>query len=470
MRVFAAGVLVVSLFGCKKDEPYDPDQGAKLQAKWKAEVEAQVMAPERRGPGFAIKPEAPPPAAEAKPGPAYLFVDEIGLAKLDGGKITMIPSPLPLVSQIAIDKNGTPYVVDSGGVWKLEGDQLVRLGPKPELGQSVSYDRIAFAPDGTIWARGGFDIHHWNGTAWTRHEKPLGETLPGSIAVDGKGRVFAGAHKVIKVFDGAWKPVLDLSGVSSVNNVEPPLLLELLISQAGELLVTSHRALFKLDGKNLVHVEREKGESLYAPLVALLGNDMISVNSEYRLRVPLAGGADQVAKLEKVSVRSGTTLDAAGRAWLPTDDGFVVVGADGATTKFPAGSFPEIAATIQAIGVVGSGPELPQVGEIAKGSIKGVVTKAGDPIASVPVEVCRWPRSEFPKDSTPCASEKLTGKGKTGAKGEFQIDDLPLLDYRVVLEVSGQWYGLQGKACKGLAAGAVCDVGVLDITAKPTWP
>ena len=460
--------LVVSLCGCKNNhDKYDPDAEKKRVVKEKAEIEQQLMALERRGPGFAIKPE-PLPQPEAKPGPAYLFVDEIGLAKLDGGKVTIIDAPLKIVKQIVIDKDMTPLVVDLYGVYRLVNGALELVGPKPEIAVGNSFDAAAIAPDGGIWVRDGFGVQHWDGSKWTKHEKIFGGDLVGSIEIDGKNRVYALSSKAIKVFDGGtWKMVWDINGVNKINYTEPPSLLHMFIVPPGELVVVSGRDMFRLDGQTLKHVERgTDAESMY-PSAELHGTQIVGADDKRLFRVPLAGGPEKVVKLTGVSSPRGrSVVDAGGRIWMPTNDGFAVIAGDGTVASFPAGSIPEITATIQAIGVVGSGPELPTVGEIAKGSIRGTLTKAGAPIAKAYVEVCNFPRSEFRKESTPCSDAKITGHAETDGSGAFKIDNLPLLDYRVVIKVESDWFGVEGKACKGLAAGAVCDVGELDITKK----
>ena len=69
MKFVRLCVALVSLLGCKNNEDSGPAYDPNAQrAKEKATIEQQLMAPERRGPGFAIKPE-PLPAQEAAPGP-----------------------------------------------------------------------------------------------------------------------------------------------------------------------------------------------------------------------------------------------------------------------------------------------------------------------------------------------------------------------------------------------------------------
>jgi hypothetical protein len=467
MKLVAVCLMLALSLGCKNEAPgpaYDPNA---QRAKDQAAIEQQLMAPERRGPGFAIMPE-PLPAADAKPGPAYLFVDEIGLAKLEGGEVAIIDAPLKIVKQILIDKDRTPVVVDTYGIYRLVGGALELVGPKPEIAVANNFDGAVLGTDGAIWVRDGFGVQQWDGSTWTKHDKLFGDQIVISLRVDAKGRVYALSSKALKVFDaGTWKMVWDISGVSKINYSEPPMLLDMYIVPPGELVVISHRDLFKLDGKTLKHTERgDSAESMY-PMALLHGTDIVGADNTRLFRTPLAGGPDKVTKLTGVSSPRGRgTVDAAGRIWFPTDDGFAVVEANGTPTSFAAGSIPEITATIQAIGVVGAGPELPTLGEIAKGSIRGTLTKAGAPIDKAYIEVCNFPSSTFRKDSTPCSGAKITGHAQSDASGTFQIDELPLLDYRIVIRVDRDWFGVEGKACKGLAAGSVCDVGELDITKK----
>ena len=107
---------------------------------------------------------------------------------------------------------------------------------------------------------------------------------------------------------------------------------------------------------------------------------------------------------------------------------------------------------------------LPAVGNVVKGTIVGLVTKAGKPLANDYVEVCKFPDSRIHKGSTPCASRDVHGLSHTDAGGKFAIGDLPLNDYTVVIKDGDLWYSLLGSSCAGMKSGERCDVGELDIS------
>jgi hypothetical protein len=463
--------MVVLLVACKDKSSGPVETQEERQAKAIAKLEADLLDPKRRGPGFSIKPE-PVPAAEAKPGPAYMVLNNVGLAKLDGGALTVIKAELPLVEELVIGKQGELYVVGNDDVWKLDGDKLTRLGEK---GEPMFNKAAAVAPDGSLWIVATLGaVHHWNGTAWKKYDAVFPDKeSPVSIAVDAKGRVWAGGKQMVVVFDGtAWKTVWDIREVFSQSGFDPPTYFDVLFTPKGELLAFSATGYALLDGTNMKYVGRKVGQDNLVGNAALLGNELVVMGWDKLFRVQLDTGAEKMIEEPKDAPwGSNGVLDAQGRMWTsPTDGGFTVVAPDGTSTHFAAGSLPGLTSSVHRLGVVGAGPALPAAaGEIAKGSIRGVVTNAGKPVAKAPVEVCSRPRSEFKKDATPCTDDRTKATAITDETGAFQIDNLPLLDYGIAVQVDTQWYGLRGKACAGLEAGAVCDVGALDVTNKPIF-
>jgi hypothetical protein len=455
----ACVLVVCALIACRKN-PTPAEQDAEM----KKEFETRVGDPKYRGAGFTIAP-APVPAPATTPGPAFLRMGA-GVLKIDvSGKASLIEAKVGSIKAMVATPAGDLYAIGGTVVWKLAADGTEFTTIDKETYNS----KIVLGPDGAIWVLGAKSVRTWTGSTWKELPgNPTLDTQPvDSLVIDGAGRPYLSTKAVIMVFDSTgWKPVWDIRELHVDGMYPSPSSLPLLIGPAGTLIVGNGRGTLTFDGKDLKFALRPLSAPYLAGRFALHGTDLVAMSEQHIVRTPLAGGPDKVATPSAQSPFSyGGVMDTAGRVWMKHETGgFTVVDAAGASTFIPPGGLPDLDGEVYEIAVAGSGPTtLPKNAEVAKGSIKGVILRAGAPIAKAPVVVCRRLATEFAKGSSPCSSSS-TSRGTTDATGAFQIDNLPLLDYGVGVEVEGQWYGIRGMACgEGLSPGATCDLGRLDI-------
>lgn len=476
--------IVAGVTGCEDaaekariEAEYAAQEKAARQAQTKARL-AKFQDPARRGPGFALVPSVA--KVEAKPGPAHVFVDDVGVATLDtGGKWSLLPMPDDTFCySLATAPDGTLWV-GTTKVYKVEGGKPVRVGEEAafKAGAFGNHGFISFLhvpADGKVVAASDKRVWRWEGEAWKSWAaKEIGfgtKMLEGGVeyqnpikdvAVDAKGRVYAMGDHTLKVLDaGEWKTIYDAAGVQ-----EPPYLKAILM-RPGELVVPTHFAVMKIDGKDLRLVDRYgTGTPAFADRNHLVSGTILSIGYKQLMRFEVARNhATFVPYKQNVGHVKHSTVDARGRLWLATENGVVIHDGE-ATTHWAPGTIPQISAQPQVIHVVGSGPDLPKVGPVAKGSIQGRLMKGDAPIANAMVEVCASPSWMLSGASdTPCADAPFRGVAYSKADGTFAIEDVPLNNYGMAAGTGGKWYTTSGATCAGMKAGDVCDVGTMRLS------
>jgi hypothetical protein len=430
-----------------------------------------LVAPARRGPGFATVPEPLPPEKPPTAGPAYFYTRDVGLVTFGvDGTVTLQKLAIERVGALAVTAAGTVIV---GGTHVFEVDKegvATQIGGDDSPAVEPLSGALEVAPDGKIWVANVSGVYSWDGAAWTKYEPG---DIVGDFAFDGKGRVFTASNRRLGVIDGGtWKKMYDLEGTPHEGVVANPAFGS--IAVIGKQLVATHSfGILELDGTNVVAIDR-KIEAPTLRFGTVVGTDYLVVDHASLVRTPLAGGADTVVSIKSATSVGGRDVqfDARGRAW--STDGLsslFVVATDGTTTSWPTATLPEISSTIEALYVVGTGPDtLPGKTAVAKGTIRGHITRAGTPLAKAYVEICRVPDYQIAKGATPCSGSG--GKDDADETGAFSIADLPLQDYSIVIRDADKWYMLASTACGGMKDGETCDVGELDVANKlfPTAP
>ena len=458
MRTTVWILVALLAVGCdKKSNKEIMDESDAYRPRKEAEWRAAVIAPERRGPGFTVAP-APVVEPPAAPGPAYLYVLDIGLVTIDHGAATLtkMTTDLGYVKVIRDAPDGS-LILAGNGVYRVKDGVADKLGGEAS---PAHVSDVAIAPDGKIWVIEDDLAAVWDGKAWTKYDKlvPAGDSL-NAISVDGKDHVYVATGGQVFVFDGAWKSVYDTSKQKTEFN-DPPLYRGVFVAPDGKLYMLSTRGTFVSDGKTVTHVD-------LGSLPVVRNGEILAATDAAIVHFAFATGKATVVPYPGPKPTGPSDIDRAGRRWTVVENGFAIVpsGAGGAVV-WPAGSIPAIGGRVTAVHVVGSGPaEVPGAGAVAKGTLRGVVQKAGVAVGSAPVELCASPSSNVRKDSTPCAGREGYFATTTDKQGAF-LTEVPLRDYAVVVEVGGQWYQLLGFRCAGMAAGTVCDVGVLELNNK----
>src|SRR5689334_22339202 len=144
-------------------------------------------APGTAAAGIAPRPNPVDPAV-AKPGPAYLGIDDVGVVMLDNGKVTKIVDTEYGIQDLALGPKGEVWAIGIGGLWKIEGTHATKVKP-PEA--YASYHAGAVGPDGVLWLTDQREVARFDGKAWTTEPAAtFDNALLDDITVDKAGRVW----------------------------------------------------------------------------------------------------------------------------------------------------------------------------------------------------------------------------------------------------------------------------------------
>jgi hypothetical protein len=414
-------------------------------------------------PVTAAAPAAPaPPAGNAKPGPIYLAVDDVGLVKMDAGKFEVILKEPDKSKEILVQPDGTMLLAAYTGTFEVKpGGTPNKIGDFKNPG---SVEHLAAAPDGTLWTASFKGVAQYKGGAWVVEEKEKlgqGVTLLKDIAVDKEGTVWVASSNALHMRKAdVWTTVEHGQG-------DKLFFAKLAVGQDGTLYLSHSSGVLKgaggkfeqlnlggrftspddlaVDGSGTLHIGTYK--------------DVVRVTSANQPTRFSSGTAFKGQKVEAL------TADQNGRTWLFTDYGLVMLDAAGKATEWPPGSVAELAGTVRQLVAVGGGPEqVPPVGVQRKGSISGTVIKTGAPVVGATVEVCKRPSSLF--KTTPCGEAPFKQSAKTDATGRFSFADVPLDTYRFAIEDAGKWATGWNECCQGMKEGQSFDVGSITLKDK----
>jgi hypothetical protein len=153
-------------------------------------------------------------------------------------------------------------------------------------------------------------------------------------------------------------------------------------------------------------------------------------------------------------------VDGQGRVWIATDAGVAVLGPAAERVEWKSGSIPELAGKVKAILVLGAGPQLPEVGEVKKGTLEGKILIDNVALADAEIEMCPEPATLIKK--SPCEDSPVKFSGKTAADGGFEFKETPLGAYGIAVKVGDKWKTtLSGQYGAKMKAGETHDIGAL---------
>jgi hypothetical protein len=416
-------------------------------------------------PSAAPSPELPPLANTPPPGPAYFGVRDAGLIKLDEGRFSVAFEKLQGVRRIAPGTGGDLYLASNDGVHRFSSGKLDKLSSD---GVAPLVRDLAVGPDGHVWTITVEGVGHYDGKTWSTEEKakidPSSTGLQ-SIAIDTKGRVWVAGLKSIFLREGdAWKTV-------DTSKAAPGALFEKLApGLSGEVYAAVAKGLLKMTGESVELVRygiddyvgsvNQLAVGPEGELYALAGITGVVV-------VPTrAGVSPKLLPPDWSSLKAGNikslAVDGAGRSWIATENGMLLIDRKGAVTQWPNGSVKELAPGVEAIYVVGSGPTLPEVGPAAKGSIRGKLFKDGAAAFDRDIEVCASPSMLFEK--TPCSSAAFYRSVTTDKEGTFLFEGVPLGTYGFAIKKpDGKWGITPVDCCSKMQEGKVFDIGTIEL-------
>lgn len=407
--------------------------------------------------------------APGKPGPAYFAVRHEGVVMLDDGELTKIEgSPTELVTKIAQGLDGRMYLRVPEGVMRLEGAEIRFVAEAPE--RSMISD-FAVDRDGTIWGVGWKGVVSWDGSSWkTEDATGLGSDVPQAVTIDGRARVWVTSSHALHVReDGKWHGV-DVSAQWT----SPPAFVDVGTGPGGVALAVAADGILELStSKELrrVQVDGERDlllETLGCSPAGVIG---LQYNLDEVVRIGLDGTkARWRAKQDfAASDINEVTPDDAGRIWIATDVGVVILGPGDEKVDWRSGRVAQLAGLVSAIGVAGAGPVLPSnVGPVEKGGLQGKLVKDGKPLARTAVELCPAPR--LASETTPCDESATRIATTTDAGGRFAVKDVPLGLYGLAAKVGPKWHVVFRAEYRVRERGKDHDVGEIEIEVKPAKP
>lgn len=417
-----------------------------------------------------LKAVGPTPSPVKKVAPAedalYFCVQDVGLVRLDDTGFRPVPGKKRLYCKAMFvgPVDGAAHVVG----WSV--DKVTAAGRTPvaqrELIGNAIHDFGALGPDGRKLVGKFRSLYVNDGKRWTSYDHTAIGFKEGSLKhgyIDAKGRVFAATTYGFFVLEkGKWTTVFDTAGSEQkvfINGFQ--------VLADGRVLFDLSGKLGVYDGKTLVRHKTTGSSSRSIHLgddgwvyvlsrYGLTGIDMTDFSIQKSFSLASSG-------LKAKQITHGTRDDQ-GRFWLTTDGGVLVLDKAFNPTFWPMGSVPAIAGSVGALVAVGRGPaQLPAVGPVATGHIRGQFFHGGSPAAGVPVELCDRPASVFKK--TPCAKKTFFRRTTTDSKGAYIFREVPLNAYAVTAKIGGKWHKSLGTNCKQLEAGQTCDVGRLTVKA-----
>ncbi|HUH00557.1 MAG TPA: hypothetical protein VML75_01100 [Kofleriaceae bacterium] len=442
---------------CSSDDKSDPAPAGKTTEQPVADPKAGAAA------AAPAVDEAPLPVVAADPGPAYFGVDGVGVVRLDASGFKTVLADVSTVKDIAMAPNGDVWVAAIGGVYRLSSDgKSAKLGDYKRPG---SVDSLAIGADGTVWTTSFTGVGRYDGKSWQidPKEQLAGATLLGDIAVDGDNRPWVvSTDHLYRRGDSGWT-VIDTGGAVA----DKPFFEHVTAGPDGKMWVIGSAGVIRGDEAGWTKVDLHTSFGDVKEL-AIGANGHLAAAGRGHVRLRHGGEVYELtpdgAGFQAKAIDS-VAVDAAGRVWLATDNGVVVMSADGKTLQqWLPGTVAAIPGRVKYIAVAGGGPALPELGgEAVTGTLTGKVLKAGAGVANADIEICPTPVTMF--KSTPCDSAVVRKVARTDANGVFTVPDLPISSYGFAIKPPGKkWLVLiGGSCCAQMQPGKTFDVGSIAI-------
>ncbi|MGD8758949.1 MAG: hypothetical protein PVJ07_01705 [Anaerolineales bacterium] len=372
---------------------------------------------------------------------ACILADPLGMTCLgDSGWQTFDSDPLPFwtLDYVAACPDGRLVAGVYNGISVFDGTNW-RDHEHPD---GVSVSRVACADSGEIWAAyydgvSRFDKPQW--TTFTGEDFGFAENgvRVNDVVLAPDGRVWVAMEEGISVFDGQGWQVFrageDVGGRFGYHT--------LAFGADGRLWTTDGFSLHGYDGSAWAEVETPTVTTIEA--LAADAQGRVWIGSYSRGLFVLGDDGPITYNTTNGSLSSGHILalvfDDQGRAWVGTQWGLNVF--DGEEwIAYHMHTSPLLDNRVEAILVIGEGPNLVALEEKPTGSIQGQIMQDGQPWAGMGVELCVGVVGHLYLGPTPCSGQPYVGSATTDDQGRFTISDVPAGYYTLIYQLSaGEW-------------------------------
>jgi hypothetical protein len=441
-------VLATPLAGCRESDPVIP---------------IETKGPEPRAPQPPASRPAPPVflTKMEHPGPAFFAVESTGVVQLRDGLFTVLPGVHGMVKGLALGRDGL-IVSNYSGVYQLSGEGFGHSLKLGEYSKPGSVMELVLAHSGTLWTLGGNGIGRYDGKGWTLFEKAKfgNARLLRGLTVDDDDHVWVSTSEILYRQEGEGWAAVDTSEAVGPR----PFFQRISRGLDGAVYASYSTGLLRC----VAAACRALAGIKERPDVFAVAADrrVLLVNRLNRVTVLASDGERTTIDPEEAGFRAGAirsaTADAAGRFWLATDLGVVILDREYHAVQWQPGQITELAGPVQTILVGGEGPGLPVVGAQVTGTVKGRLLRAGVPVAAATVELCARP-SHAHVDA-PCSQTTFKQTATTDAHGNFSMPDVPVGSYRFAIKAGRKWViTIGGDCCTHLSHGNIFEVGAISL-------
>jgi len=407
------------------------------------------------------------------PGPVYLAVKDQGIAVIDDNGSRLVAKLRYGVGGMTVTPDGELLFTSSRSLYALRDGAAVEIASADAMGLGSVEGGTALIvdPKGRLWVAGSTGtLTMRSGDRWSPMPKQTSglklEFARVDLLIDAGGALWIAADDFLyrQVGDGQRFEEVNIDLIAPHDYERD--FHQLAMTADGTVVAALDSALYARVGDTWKKAELG---GYGTPLLASHGSTIVASLGANLHRVT-PKGVDVVRAGKQTYVASdvfAVEMDGAGRTWMATDNGLVVVAVDGSIRQWTPGTLPGVLGRIESIAIVGAGPSaLPTPTEVVKGTIEGGFTRRGKPFAGLTVQMCESPAQVFQKN--PCEHAVLRWKVVTGANGRFRFVEVPVGTYGLTWMIGGKWYEYRNFAhpfecCTELEAGATLDVGVFDL-------
>lgn len=354
----AVALLLVALPACPSTSQQSDavGQGAKQSA---AEETASHSAAPRGFPSPGPHPVPP----TSSPGAAWFGTREKGLVRLDAeGFHHVMVAPTHVQQMVPALPSGL-WVLSQYRLFHVEGDRVESVATDATWGP---IERIASGPKGEVWTVASKRIGRFDGKSWSYLDRaevaPNRETVTiKDIDVDSLGRIYLCSKSSVYVMqESEWREI-------ALNLENKNVLVGLTLFQDANAWLLTRQQVFHVGRTRWTPVHRQLDSPGFRRLTVGPEGSWFLEDGLILLQGDGTGKPWPRLDLSQEPVRAkrirSSHVDSAGRVWMGTDRGVVILDSGGLLTYWPKSALPLLDSDVRALYVQGSGPRLPAVGQ-----------------------------------------------------------------------------------------------------------